>query len=91
GIGLAIAERLASDGARLVLADLDQAGLDQAAADLASRFDTEVATQSGDLADQEIAGKTIKLASDRFGRLGILVNNAGGGIIKPFAEHTPQT
>ncbi|WP_298277867.1 SDR family oxidoreductase [uncultured Bradyrhizobium sp.] len=91
GIGLAIAERLASDGARLVLADLDQAGLDQAAADLASRFDTEVATQSGDLADQEIAGKTIKLASDRFGRLDILVNNAGGGIIKPFAEHTPQT
>ncbi len=91
GIGLAIAERLASDGARLVLADLDQAGLDQAAADLASRFDTEVATQSGDLADQEIAGKTINLASDRFGRLDILVNNAGGGIIKPFAEHTPQT
>ncbi len=91
GIGLAIAERLASDGARLVLADLDQAGLDQAAADLAGRFDTEVATQSGDLADQEVAGKTIKLASDRFGRLDILVNNAGGGIIKPFAEHTPQT
>lgn len=86
GIGLAIAERLASDGARLVLADLDQAGLDQAAADLASRFDTEVATQSGDLADQEIAGKTIKLASDRFGRLDILVNNAGVVPTGPLLE-----
>ena len=91
GIGLAIAERLARDGARLVLADLDEAGLTQASANLAGRFDTEVATQAGDLSDQEVAGKTIKLATERFGRLDILVNNAGGGIIKPFAEHTPET
>jgi 2,3-dihydroxy-2,3-dihydro-p-cumate dehydrogenase len=91
GIGLAIAERLAKDGARLVLADLDEAGLKQASAGLASRFDTEVATQAGDLSDQDVAEETIKLASERFGRLDILINNAGGGIIKPFAEHTPDT
>ncbi|WP_247389984.1 MULTISPECIES: SDR family oxidoreductase [unclassified Bradyrhizobium] len=91
GIGLAIAERLAKDGARLVLADLDEAGLKQAAAHLASQFDAEVATEAGDLSDQGVAEKTIKLASERFGRLDILVNNAGGGIIKPFAEHTPET
>lgn len=91
GIGLAIAERLAKDGARLVLADLDEAGLKQAAAHLASQFDAEVATRAGDLSDQGVAERTIKLASERFGRLDILVNNAGGGIIKPFAEHTPET
>ncbi|MFB9269767.1 SDR family oxidoreductase [Bradyrhizobium erythrophlei] len=91
GIGLAIAERLAKDGAKLVLADLDEAGLKQASAHLVGQFDTEVASQAGDLADQAIAGKTIALASERFGRLDILVNNAGGGIIKPFAEHTPET
>ena len=91
GIGLAIAERLAKDGARLVLADLDEAGLKQAAAHLASQFDMEVATEAGDLSEQGVAEKTIKLASERFGRLDILVNNAGGGIIKPFAEHTPET
>ncbi|MEH2486337.1 SDR family oxidoreductase [Bradyrhizobium sp. AZCC 2230] len=91
GIGLAIAERLAKDGARLVLADLDEAGLKQAAAHLTSQFDAEVATQAGDLSEQGVAEKTIKLASERFGRLDILVNNAGGGIIKPFAEHTPET
>ena len=91
GIGLAIAERLARDGAKLVLADLDEAGLKQAAAYLTSQFDAEVATQAGDLSEQSIAEKTIKLASERFGRLDILVNNAGGGIIKPFAEHTPET
>ena len=91
GIGLAIAERLAKDGAKLVLADLDQAGLNEASARLVSQFDTEVASQAGDLSDQGVAEKTIKLASERFGRLDILVNNAGGGIIKPFAEHTPET
>ncbi|VIO79497.1 Diacetyl reductase [(S)-acetoin forming] [Bradyrhizobium ivorense] len=91
GIGLAIAERLAKDGARLVLADLDEAGLEKASTHLTSRFDTEVATQAGDLSDQGVAEKTIKLASARFGRLDILVNNAGGGIIRPFAEHTPET
>lgn len=91
GIGLAIAERLAKDGARLVLADLDEAGLKQAAAHLTSQFDAEVATEAGDLSGQGVAEKTIKLASERFGRLDILVNNAGGGIIKPFAEHTPET
>ncbi|QOZ28069.1 SDR family oxidoreductase [Bradyrhizobium sp. CCBAU 51753] len=91
GIGLAIAERLARDGAKLVLADLDEPGLQQASTDLASRFDTEVVTQAGDLSDQNVAEKTIRLAAERFGRLDILVNNAGGGIIRPFAEHTPET
>jgi 2,3-dihydroxy-2,3-dihydro-p-cumate dehydrogenase len=91
GIGLAIAERLAKDGAKLVLADLDEAGLKEASAGLVSQFDTEVASQAGDLAEQGVAEKTMKLASERFGRLDILVNNAGGGIIKPFTEHTPET
>ena len=91
GIGLAIAERLAKDGAKLVLADLDEAGLKAASSHQVSQFDAEVASQAGDLSDQGVAQKTIKLASERFGRLDILVNNAGGGIIKPFSEHTPET
>ena len=91
GIGLAIAERLAMDGAKLVVADLDAAGLEQASLHLVSQFDTEVTSQAGDLSDQGVAEKAIKLASERFGRLDILVNNAGGGIIKPFAEHTPES
>jgi 2,3-dihydroxy-2,3-dihydro-p-cumate dehydrogenase len=91
GIGLAIAERLATDGASLILADLDEAGLKEASVQISERFDTEVAIHAGDLSAQGVAEKTIKLASERFGRLDILVNNAGGGIIRPFAEHTPET
>jgi len=91
GIGLAIAERLAKDGAKLVLADLDEAGLRQASTHLSEEFGAEVAHHAGDLSDQGTAEKTIHLATDRFGKLDILVNNAGGGIIKAFAEHTPET
>lgn len=91
GIGLAIAERLARDGASLILADLDEAGLKEASARLTHEFDVEVESAAGDLADQGAAERTIRLACERFGRLDILVNNAGGGIIKPFSEHTPET
>ena len=91
GIGLAIAERLARDGAKLVIADLDEAGLRQASAHLKKEFDAEVASHAGDLSDQATAEKTINLATEAFGRLDILVNNAGGGIIKAFTEHTPET
>ena len=91
GIGLAIAERLAKDGAKLVLADLDAAGLREASKHLKQKFGTEVASHAGDLAEQATAEKTINLATEAFGRLDILVNNAGGGIIKAFAEHSPET
>ena len=91
GIGLAIAQRLARDGAKLVLADLDESGLGQAAAHLSKEFGAEVAHHAGDLSDQATAEKAINLATERFGKLDILVNNAGGGIIKAFTEQTPET
>lgn len=91
GIGYAIAERLAADGARLVIADLDAGELDRAAEKLRQAFNVEVASHAGDLADQSVAKATIGLATTQFGRLDILVNNAGGGIIKAFSEHTPET
>src|SRR5258707_7235202 len=89
GIGLAIAERLARDGARLVVADIDEAELDNATKHLGKEFGAEVVSYAGDLSSEAVAKGTIDLAVDRFGRLDILVNNAGGGIIKAFAEHTP--
>lgn len=91
GIGLAIAERLARDGAKLVVADLDATGLAEAANHLKKEYGAEVESHAGDLSDQATAEKTINLASESFGKLDILVNNAGGGIIKAFAEHTPET
>jgi 2,3-dihydroxy-2,3-dihydro-p-cumate dehydrogenase len=91
GIGFVIADRLARDGARLVIADLDAEGLTTAAERLSQAHGRTVETVGGNLADEQTATATIERAISAFGRLDVLVNNAGGGIIRPFLEHTPQT
>jgi len=91
GIGFAIADRLARDGANLVIADLDAAGLEIAAKRLEETHGRRVETVAGNLALEPVATATIDRAVSAFGRIDILVNNAGGGIIRPFAEHTPET
>lgn len=91
GIGLAIAERLARDGASLVIADLDGVALKEAAGKLSAEHGRDVGSVTGDLSDQAVAKAVIDQAMERFGRVDILVNNAGGGIIKPFVEQTPET
>ena len=90
GIGYAIAERFAAEGAQLVLADLDENTLQQAA-DKLRATGAKVVTEAGDLSKQEVAERTIKAATDHFGQLDILANNAGGGILRPFLDHTPDT
>ncbi|HSV45576.1 MAG TPA: SDR family oxidoreductase [Ramlibacter sp.] len=90
GIGLAVAERLSADGARLVLADADAAGLAAAVASIQASGGEAVGV-AGDLSQESAANETARAAVDNFARLDILVNNAGGGVILPFLEHTPET
>jgi NAD(P)-dependent dehydrogenase (short-subunit alcohol dehydrogenase family) len=78
GIGRAVAERLAGDGFRLVLADLDEAVLDETVAQLAAggaevagvRCDVVVATDLEAVRD---------VALERFGRVDLVMSNAGVG------------
>lgn len=91
GIGLAIAERLAADGADLALSDLDGAALGEAAAKIATLTSKKPAVVVGDLSDQHVSKKLVDDTVAAFGTVHILVNNAGGGIIKAFSEHTPDT
>jgi len=90
GIGLTIAQRLAADGARLVVADADEPGLETAVAALRAAGG-EVTGVAGDLSQEEAARHTVDAALKAYGRLDILVNNAGGGVILPFLEQTPET
>jgi meso-butanediol dehydrogenase/(S,S)-butanediol dehydrogenase/diacetyl reductase len=74
GIGLAAARRFLDEGARVVMLDIDEAKLKKAAAGLPQ---DRVLVQAGDTADKQTAVAAIKAAVDRFGRLDILINNAG--------------
>jgi 3-oxoacyl-[acyl-carrier protein] reductase len=77
GIGFAIAERLAEDGARIAVCDLDAAAAEAAAARLAATTGVEalgLACNVGEPEAVEAMGRTI---AERFGALDILVNNAG--------------
>jgi len=87
-IGQAIVHRLAAGGAKLLLADIDDAALQA----IARTVEVETVCMTGDLSQPEVALACVERAREMpFGKLDILVNNAGGGIILPFLEHTPDT
>jgi 2,3-dihydroxy-2,3-dihydro-p-cumate dehydrogenase len=86
GIGRAIAQRLAREGACLVIADVQEAK----AREVARGFDGAIAC-GGDLAQAADASKLASAAIDAYGRIDVLVNNAGGGGLGPFLEHTEES
>lgn len=90
GIGRAIAERFAAEGARLVLAGNEHDPLAALATTLAEHG-TQVETVVGDLSERESAERVRDATVARFGRVDVLVNNAGGGVILPTERHTEET
>lgn len=77
GIGLAIARRLAADGASLALIGRDGAALRRVAGELGARHAIADVTNQSVLRD----------AIASLGGCDVLVNNAGGALSKPFAKH----
>ncbi len=76
GLGLLIARHAAERGAKLVLAARGEADLNAAAADLKAQG-AEVIAVPTDLSDEGQARNLIARAIERFGRVDVLVNNAG--------------
>jgi 3-oxoacyl-[acyl-carrier protein] reductase len=73
GIGRATAELLASQGAKVVINDLDGDVAEQTA----SEIDGETTVFGGDLTKGDAPDQLVKTAIDAWGRLDIIVNNAG--------------
>src|SRR5438876_9072864 len=84
GIGAATGRRLAADGARLVLADLDGPGVEKVAAELG-----QVAVQA-DVTRRDDVERMIDEAYNRWGRLDVLFNNAGVIRVQPLLEVTEE-
>jgi len=84
GIGAACARRLASEGARLVLADVDGAGAEKLAAELG-----QVAVRA-DVTRRDDVERMVDEPYRRWGRLDVLFNNAGVIRIQPILEVTEE-
>ncbi len=85
GIGTGIAERLSAEGAKLVLADVSAAV--EATASALNAAGGDAHGWAGDLSIEENAQRLVDTAIERYGRVDVLVNNAGGGILRPFLDH----
>lgn len=76
GIGRAIALRLASGGARVVVQDLDES-VAKSVADEIVAAGGQAAVAAGSVADPEVTDAMVAVAEREFGGLDLLVNNAG--------------
>ena len=89
GIGKAIAETFAKEGAKVVVNDMNPATA-QAVADGISKGGGTAAFVQADVSKEADAVKIVKFTVDTYGSLDILVNNAGIELIKPTHELTEQ-
>jgi NAD(P)-dependent dehydrogenase (short-subunit alcohol dehydrogenase family) len=86
GIGRAVAERLASEGARVLITGRNGEQLEQAATEI----EGDVIPLAGDIADVGTPEQIVDCALEHWGQIDVLVNNAGLYDQKKFLEQTKE-
>jgi short-subunit dehydrogenase len=89
GLGAAIARELAPRGCRLVLTARRNSRLDEMATEVRA-LGSEALALADDLADPLAPGRIVASTVDRFGGLDALINNAGVGLPRYYAESDPE-
>src|ERR1700743_713348 len=90
GIGLALARRLGAEGMKLVIADIDEAAMTAAKAELEGAGH-QVRTKRTDVAKAEDIQALADASVARFGAVHVLVNNAGVGGFQHFGTTRAET
>jgi 2-hydroxycyclohexanecarboxyl-CoA dehydrogenase len=88
GIGAAIADALAEAGAAVAIGDVDEAGARDTAARLGKEHGTATLGLAMDITRRDSVDAAVAATEADLGPLGVLVNNAGIDIVKPFVEST---
>jgi NAD(P)-dependent dehydrogenase (short-subunit alcohol dehydrogenase family) len=86
GIGRATAEAFAKEGAHAVIADLDGGRAEEAAKSIRDTGGPESLATQCDVSDEKSVEKTVDTAIGTFGRLDVVVNNAGLMVFKGIPE-----
>src|SRR5208282_1078375 len=89
GIGRAIASRLAAEGAKVALADIQFDAAARAAAEIAATGAAAIAVAL-DVTSIDHAVAAADRVERELGPIDILVNNAGWDLLMPFVESTPE-
>lgn len=88
GLGAAAAERLALEGASVLLTDIDTANLERTGKRIAEQSRGKVCWLGHDVTSEADWHRALDLARDEFGGLNILVNNAGIGALGSVEDET---
>jgi len=89
GIGKAIAVLFAREGGRIVVADLDEASAAETVAEI-ERAGGEAVAHGVDVADEQQTRELADFTRERFGRIDVLVNNAGVAGVGDIQETTVE-
>jgi len=87
GLGRAVAEELAAEGARVVICARGRDALESTRKEISAKTKAEVHSVAADVATLDGIKRVAEEAMQRFGQVDILVNNAGGPPSGPFEKH----
>lgn len=86
GIGKATAKAFSREGGHVVIADLNGDGAQSTAKEIKDNGGPEPLASQCDVSDEKSVERTVDAAIDKFGRLDVVVNNAGLMVFKPITE-----
>ncbi len=90
GLGVQMAKALANQGANIVCIARRQNLIEEVAAELSRDYGVEAIGIPCDITDTEVVNATVDTILEKFGRIDILINNAGTGAVAPAEDITDE-
>lgn len=90
GLGVQMAKALASQGCNIVALARRQELIEKVASEIAEEYGVKTLPVRCDITDTEMVNAAVKKTMDEFGRIDILINNAGTGAVAPAEDITDE-